>query len=531
MKRKITAGSTSVQLAVFVQSTASTTGAGLSSLAHNTAGLVAEYRRAGQSSWTAITLIAGTLGTYASGGFVADGALDGAYEFDPPDAAFASGASFVLLRLRGAANMLPVLIEVELDVVNYQTARFGAAAAGDAMTLTSGANDAIWAVSSRTLTSFGTLVSDIATAVWAAGTRSLTTFGTLVSDVWSNGTRTLTAISDSAGITTLLSRIVGTLASGTHNPQSGDSFARLGAPTGASISADIQTRAAPGAAMALTSGERNTLTSQIEAEILNDATGGAAVATIATAVAAYFDSATLDLPPQIIAAAVRNNLATELGRLDVAISTRPSAAAIATEVRTELTTELARIDVANSTRLAAASYSAPPSASAISTQVNTDLTAAHGAGTWTTATGFATEAQATAINDLLDPEIAQMKVILDQLATMLQGTGPYKFTSDALSLAPAGGGGGGGGDWNVDEKSTIKAVLGIPNTGTTPVTPTTGILATLHTLVKLATAGAVGTVQISGAGDVKTLAFKDTDGTTTIATVQWNTATGARTRL
>lgn len=40
-------------------------------------------------------------------------------------------------------------------------------------------------------------------------------------------------------LATLLSRIVGTLASGTHQPQSGDSFARLGAPAGASVSADI----------------------------------------------------------------------------------------------------------------------------------------------------------------------------------------------------------------------------------------------------------------------------------------------------
>jgi hypothetical protein len=62
--------------------------------------------------------------------------------------------------------------------------------------------------------------------------------------VWSVAARTLTAISDSSGVTTLLSRIVGTLATGTHNPQSGDSFARLGAPVGASISADIATRLA-----------------------------------------------------------------------------------------------------------------------------------------------------------------------------------------------------------------------------------------------------------------------------------------------
>jgi hypothetical protein len=40
-------------------------------------------------------------------------------------------------------------------------------------------------------------------------------------------------------VDTLLTRIVGTLAAGTHNPQTGDSYARLGAPAGASVSADI----------------------------------------------------------------------------------------------------------------------------------------------------------------------------------------------------------------------------------------------------------------------------------------------------
>lgn len=55
----------------------------------------------------------------------------------------------------------------------------------------------VWAVGTRTLTSFGTLVSDVATAVWAAGTRTLTSFGTLASDVWSVVTRTLTGIGSS----------------------------------------------------------------------------------------------------------------------------------------------------------------------------------------------------------------------------------------------------------------------------------------------------------------------------------------------
>jgi flagellar hook-associated protein FlgK len=51
-----------------------------------------EYRRQNQSTWTSVTPQSGkTLGTYFSGGIVADGSLDGAYEVDFPDAAFADG--------------------------------------------------------------------------------------------------------------------------------------------------------------------------------------------------------------------------------------------------------------------------------------------------------------------------------------------------------------------------------------------------------------------------------------------------------
>ena len=46
----------------------------------------------------------------------------------------------------------------------------------------------VWAVGTRTLTSFGTLVADI----WANATRTLSSFGTLVSDVWAAATRTIT---------------------------------------------------------------------------------------------------------------------------------------------------------------------------------------------------------------------------------------------------------------------------------------------------------------------------------------------------
>jgi hypothetical protein len=85
---------------------------------------VLEYRRQNQSTWTSVTPVSKTLGTYVSGGIVADGSLAGAYEVDFPDAAFASaaGVEWVALRIRGVTNMLPVLIEIELDAVDYQDA-------------------------------------------------------------------------------------------------------------------------------------------------------------------------------------------------------------------------------------------------------------------------------------------------------------------------------------------------------------------------------------------------------------------------
>ena len=125
MKRKIKGGLTSVSLPVFVADTSSTTGGGLSGVTSASSGLVLEYRRAGQSTWTSVTPQAGkTLGTYFSGGIVADGSLAGAYEVDFPDAAFASaaGVEWVALRIYGVTNMLPVLIEIELDAVDYQDA-------------------------------------------------------------------------------------------------------------------------------------------------------------------------------------------------------------------------------------------------------------------------------------------------------------------------------------------------------------------------------------------------------------------------
>lgn len=58
--------------------------------------------------------------------------------------------------------------------------------------------------------------------------------------------------------------------------------------------------------------------------------------------------------------------------------------------------------------------------------------------------------------------------------------GIARFTANALEQAPSGGGGT---DWTADERTVIRAVLGIPGSGTTPDDPTTGILSTIDTVV------------------------------------------------
>jgi hypothetical protein len=86
---------------------------------------------------------------------------------------------------------LDAAISSRASASDYTSARAGKldnldAAISSRSTLTA---QNVWEYTARTLTSFGTIVSDI----WSAATRTLTSFGTLVSDIWSNTTRTLSA--------------------------------------------------------------------------------------------------------------------------------------------------------------------------------------------------------------------------------------------------------------------------------------------------------------------------------------------------
>jgi len=124
MKLSIKAGSTSQTVNIFIRDSSSTTGGGLTGLVYNSASLVAYYAlpKAASVSITLATLAAVT-SAYSSGGFkeIDSTNMPGWYRFDIPDAALASGR-FVSLHFKGATNMAPTPVEIELTGIDNQDA-------------------------------------------------------------------------------------------------------------------------------------------------------------------------------------------------------------------------------------------------------------------------------------------------------------------------------------------------------------------------------------------------------------------------
>ena len=127
-KLSILAGSTSQSVNVFIQDSSSTVGAGLTGLVYNTSSLTAYYTFAGANA-TAVAISLATLASataaFSSGGFVVvDGTnMPGVYRLDIPNAALAtSKGRSVLIMLKGATNMAPCVLEIELVAVDNQVA-------------------------------------------------------------------------------------------------------------------------------------------------------------------------------------------------------------------------------------------------------------------------------------------------------------------------------------------------------------------------------------------------------------------------
>jgi hypothetical protein len=124
MKLEKLAGATSEIWQVFVQDSSSTTGAGLTGLTNASSGLTAYYHRDTDTTATAISLVSMTVGTFTSSGFKEIDAtnMPGWYQFCPPNAAIASGAKSCGFHLKGATNMAPLPIEVQLVAYNPDAA-------------------------------------------------------------------------------------------------------------------------------------------------------------------------------------------------------------------------------------------------------------------------------------------------------------------------------------------------------------------------------------------------------------------------
>ncbi|MFQ5622430.1 MAG: hypothetical protein ACE5FS_03440 [Paracoccaceae bacterium] len=120
MKLALKKASTSVTVNVFIQDSSSTTGAGLTGLVFNSASLTAYYARP-RAAAAAITLATQTVtGAWSSGGFVEIDStnMPGWYRLDIPDAALATGVDHVAIHLKGATNMAPLPLEIQLTDVD-----------------------------------------------------------------------------------------------------------------------------------------------------------------------------------------------------------------------------------------------------------------------------------------------------------------------------------------------------------------------------------------------------------------------------
>lgn len=214
MKLSILAGATSQTVNVFIRDSTSTTGAGLTGLVFNSAGLTAYYAlsKAAAVQITLATLAAITT-AWSSGGFKEVDAtnMPGWYRLDIPDAALASGR-FVSIHLKGATNMAPLPLEIELTAWNNQDGVRGGMTA-----LPNAAAEAAGGLYTR-----GAGAGQIAQQANGQADVNLSTIKTQ-------------AVTCGAGVTVLAS--VGTAATST--AQTGDNYARLGAPAGASVSVDI----------------------------------------------------------------------------------------------------------------------------------------------------------------------------------------------------------------------------------------------------------------------------------------------------
>ena len=116
MKLQLAKASTDVTVNVFIQDSSSATGAGLTGLVFNTASLVCYYARHREAAVQLALATMTVTGAHDDGGFVEIDStnMPGVYRLDLSDAICATGDPHVLVMLKGAADMAPLPLEIQL---------------------------------------------------------------------------------------------------------------------------------------------------------------------------------------------------------------------------------------------------------------------------------------------------------------------------------------------------------------------------------------------------------------------------------
>lgn len=196
MKKIIKAGAIDQTIDIFIQDSASTTGAGKTGLVYNTASLTCYYRKGATGSATALTLVTQTVGgAHSDGGFVEIDAtnMPGMYRLDLSDTIVAA-AGTVTIMLKGASGMAPLPIELQVVAANLEDGvRLGltalpnaaANAAGGLPISAAGGLDLDAKIGALTFTVAGKVDSN---ATHFAGTAYATALAAEVDAVWDEAT-------------------------------------------------------------------------------------------------------------------------------------------------------------------------------------------------------------------------------------------------------------------------------------------------------------------------------------------------------
>lgn len=431
-------GSTDKSIKVFIRDASVTTGAGLTGLAYNSAGLTAYYQ-INNGTPTAITLatLASATAAHSDGGFIAvDGTnMPGLYRLDLPDAVVATTGD-VVIHLKGATNMVPTPKEIQVvantaaDIIALLPTALTAggnmkvdvlAISGDTTaadnaeaffdgTGYAGTNNVIPTVTTATnVTTVNGLAANVITAAATASD-----FGTEIGTaVWAAATRTL-----SAGTNIVLAK--GTGITGFNDLDAAGVRSAVGL---ASANLDTQLAALP-----------------------TDADVSAAVWNAATAT--YGSAGTYG-------ALVETNLdAAVSSRLSTAGYTAPdnaSISAILTDTGTSIPAQISGLnDISAADVWAAATRTLTAGTNIVLAKGTgiTGFTDIDAAGV-RTAVGLASANLDTQIATLataanlatVDTVVDAIKLTTDKLDDTLEDdAGTYRFTTNALEQAPSGGG-------------------------------------------------------------------------------------------